>query len=71
MNNNIMGLITGGNPQAMVQNLIRQNPQLSALMNQMQQSGMSPKDFVMQYAKQNNMDINPLMNMLKQRGMKF
>lgn len=73
MNNigNLMGMINGGNPEQIAQNMIRQNPQLNAVFNQMQQSGLSAKDFTMQFAKQNNIDIQPLMNMLKQRGLKF
>lgn len=73
MNNigNLMGMINGGNPEQIAQNMIRQNPQLNAIFNQMQQSGLSAKDFTMQFAKQNNIDIQPLMNMLKQRGLKF
>lgn len=73
MNNfgNLMGMINGGNPEQIAQNMIRQNPQLNAIFNQMQQSGLSAKDFTMQLAKQNNIDIQPLMNMLKQRGLKF
>lgn len=68
---NLMGMINGGNPEQIAQNMIRQNPQLNAIFNQMQQSGLSAKDFTMQFAKQNNIDIQPLMNMLKQRGLKF
>ena len=60
--NNIINMITqimmnGQNPNQIVQQMLQQNPQAQVLFNQMQQSGMSPKDFVLQYAKQNNIDI--------------
>ena len=50
--------------------LIKQNPQAQILFNQMQQSGMSVKDFTMQYAKNNGIDIQPLINMMSQKGIK-
>lgn len=67
--NLLMGLLSGGNnPEQMVQSLAQQNPQMNAVLQQVQQSGMSMKDFTMQYAKQNNINIQPLINMMSQRG---
>ena len=63
-------LSSGGNLQQIVQNVARQNPQFNALLNQQKQSGMSMEQFVRQYAKQNNVDINPMVNMLRKNGMK-
>lgn len=75
MNGNPMQVLTQmmtmGNPQIVIQNMINQNPQARVLFNQMQQSGMSSKDFVLQYARQNNIDINPMIQMLSQRGIKL
>lgn len=51
--------------------LIQQNPQAQILFNQMRQSGMSPRDFTIQYARQNNIDLQPILNALAQRGVKF
>lgn len=51
--------------------LIKQNPQAQILFNQMQQSGMSIKDFTMQYARQNNINLEQIINVLSQRGIKF
>ena len=48
----------GNNPQQIAQMIISQNPNLQAVLNHMQQSGMNPLQFAMQYAKQNNMNIN-------------
>lgn len=67
--NLLMGLISGGNnPEQMVQSLAQQNPNMNAVLQQVQQSGMSMKDFTLQYAKQNNINIQPLINMMSQRG---
>ena len=63
-------LSMGNNPQQIAQALFQQNPQLQVIANQMQQSGMSPMNFVMQYARQQNIDPNMIQNMYQQmRGM--
>ena len=70
--NKIMNFIANGqNPNQLLQQMVQQNPQAQILFNQMQQSGMSMKDFTMQFAKQNNVNIQPILNMLSQRGIKF
>lgn len=51
--------------------MVSNNPQAQAIFNQMRQSGMSPKQFVMQYAKQNNINIQPYLNMMKNKGIKL
>lgn len=72
MNNNILQmLMSGQNPQMVMQNIIRQNPQAQVVLNQMQQSEMTPQQFVMQLAKQNNVNLGPMINMLRQRGYKI
>lgn len=76
MNNNIansiLQIITNGqNPNQVLQQMISQNPQAQILFNQMQQSGMSIRDFTLQFAKQNNINIQPILNNLYQRGIKF
>ena len=48
----------GGNPQQIEQILFAQNPQLQILSNQIKNSGLSPIQFAMQYARQNNIPIN-------------
>lgn len=60
----------GGNPQQMVQSLIQKNPQFNALLNQQKQSGMTMEQFVRQYAQQKGIDINPMLDMVKKRGMR-
>lgn len=70
--NTILQIITNGqNPNQVLQNMINQNPQAQILMNQMQQSGLSIKDFTLQYAKQNNINIQPILQTLNQRGIKL
>ena len=61
-------LAMGNNPQQVEQMVFNQYPQLRVLANQMKQSGMTPVEFAMQYAKQNNMPIqeNYLLNMCQQ-----
>lgn len=69
--NSLMALINGvNNPKQMVEGMIKNNPQMNAVFQQVQQSGMSMKDFTMQYAKNNGIDIQPLLNMMSQKGIK-
>lgn len=74
MNNNLMMLMQmlqgGKNPEVLVQNMIKSNPQLNGIVQQAQKSG-DVKKFVMQYAKQRNIDIGPLMDMVNNRGIKM
>lgn len=74
--NNIVDLImrimtNGQNPNQVVEQLISKNPQAQALFNQMKQNNMSIKDFTLQYAKQNNINIETILNSLSQRGIKL
>lgn len=73
MNNNIINFIlqSAGNPQQVIQQMINQNPQAKILMNQMQQSGMSMRDFTLQYARQNNINLQPILQQLNQYGIKL
>lgn len=67
----IQMLSNGQNPNQLVQQMISQNPQAQILFNQMQQSGMSMRDFTMQYARQNNINLQPILAMLSQRGIRL
>lgn len=73
MNNNIINFIlqSAGNPQQVLQQMINNNPQAKILMNQMQQSGMSVRDFTLQYARQNNINLQPILQQLNQYGIKL
>lgn len=75
MNNNqnpmnfLMNLMSmGNNPQQIINNVINQNPQMQVAINQMKSSGMSTKDYVLQYARQNNINIQPIIQMMNSRG---
>jgi hypothetical protein len=75
MNNNPVNIFQqflsmGPNPQMIQQALFQQNPQMQVIYNQMMQSGLPPIQFVMQYAKQNNINPDMINNMYNQmRGM--
>lgn len=58
----------GKDPKQIEQMIYKQNPQLLALSNQMKESGLTPIQFAMQLAKQNNMPIqeNALLSMCQQ-----
>lgn len=69
--NNLMQLLNMGvNPQQIVQNAIARNPQLQQTFSQIRGSNMSTKDLVLQIAQQRGIDINPMIQMLQQRGFK-
>ena len=75
-NNNVLNtffqyMTMGNNPQMIIQNMIRQNPNIQGVLTQMQNSGLSPRDYVMQYARQCNIDLQPMINVLAQNGMKL
>lgn len=68
----ILQMMMGGqNPQQIMQSVVQQNPQIQVLLNQAQQSGMTPQQYAMQYAKQNNINIQPLINIFAQRGIRL
>ena len=58
----------GKDPKQIEQMIYKQNPQMLALANQMKESGLSPIQFAMQLAKQNNIPIqeNALLSMCQQ-----
>ncbi len=53
---------TGGNPQQFMMNVLNQNPQAKAMFQMAQKSGYM-EQFVRQYAQQNNIDIQPMIDM--------
>ena len=67
MNNQVLNqfmkmLQMGNNPQQFMTNMLCQNPQAMAMFKQAQKSG-NMEQFVKSYAKQNNIDIQPLIQM--------
>ena len=76
MNNNVINefmkmINAGGNPQAVARQLFDTNQEAKVLLQQMQNmaGGMSPKDFAMQFAKQNGIDTQLLMETAKKFGL--
>lgn len=62
---------SGNNPEVLINNLAKNNPQFQAILNQKAQSGMSWKDFTIQIARQNNIDLTPYIQGLQQKGIKM
>lgn len=76
MNNNptqfLMQLMrVGSNPNQILNSLMMQNPQMQTILEQVKQSGMSAKDFTIQYAQKNNIDLNGIVQMLSNYGIKL
>ena len=70
--NSIMQLMQmGQSPEILIQNMVRQNPQLQVMFNQQQQSGMDWKAFAMQLARQQNVDITPVLQSFQQKGIRL
>ena len=67
----IQMLFQGGNPQQMMQSMMQQNPQMRAIFNQQKQSGMTMEQYARQYAKQNGINIDQMLQTLRQKGVKF
>lgn len=61
----------GQNPSQIIQQMLKQHPEINGILNQAKQSKMSPQEFAMQYAKQNNIDLNPLINLFNQFGIRL
>lgn len=62
----IKTLLNSSNPSELVQNLISQNPQLQNVMQLMQSSGRTPKEFFYQYAQQKGINPDEFINSLLQ-----
>lgn len=70
--NTFMGIVSSGkNPEMILNNMIKQNPERNIIMNQYQQSGLNPENFFVQYFKQMGVDLSPLINTVKQSNIKF
>lgn len=53
------------NPEILIQQLERQNPQAAQMLNQMRQNGQSPKDVVMGILKSQGINPEDIMKQLK------
>ena len=62
----MMNLFKGtNNPQQLLINLAKQNPQIQNVMNLVQNSGKSPKDLFYQMAQQKGINPDDVLNALK------
>lgn len=61
-------LSMGNNPQQIMQAIIQNNPQMNIVLNQIQQSGLTMDQFIMQMARQRGipMDANSLGQIMNQ-----
>ena len=76
MNNNVLNVLNqliglGNSPQQIISNALMQNPSYNMVFNQVKTSGLSMRDYVIQYARQNGIDLQPMINMLNQKGIKL
>lgn len=54
-------LTMGNDPNALQQMILQSNPQLRIIANQMKQSNMNPKQYIVQMAKQYNIPVTEQM----------
>jgi len=58
----IQELLKNSNPNSIVQTLLNNNPKMKNIMQLMNSSGMTPKQFFYQYAQQNGIDPEQFLN---------
>ena len=64
--NSFKTLLKSSNPEELVKNLISQNPQMNNVLQLMQNSGKTPKEFFYNYAKQQGVNPDEFINSLTQ-----
>ena len=65
-NNDLLkSIFNSSNPKELLNSLISSNPQAKNVMNLLQSSGMTPKQFFYNYAQQNGIDPDQFINSLK------
>ena len=63
---NMMNMFkNASNPQALLQSMVQQNPQMREVMNIIQQNGGDPKTAFYNLAKQKGINPDEIINMLK------
>ena len=72
INTLMMLLNNGNNPEEIVKTMSKNNPGLAQLLQvyEAQAKGMSPRDFVLQIAKQNGIDPSLLLQTARKFGLK-
>jgi len=61
---NLKSLLNSSNPSELIQNMIKSNPKMQSVMQLLNTSGMSPKQFFYQYAQQNGVNPDQFINSL-------
>ena len=64
--NSLKSLLKSSNPNELIQNLISQNPKMKNIMQLMQNSGKTPKEFFYQFAQQKGINPEDFVNSLLQ-----
>lgn len=61
----------GGSPQQIAQQMLMNNPQARQIFQQMENmaNGLSPKEFAIQYAKQNGVNPDQVLQVAKRFGL--
>ena len=70
--NNFMAMArSGGNPNEIAKNMIMNNPEFRQIAEQMKNmsNGLSPREFALQYAKQNGVSEADVLKVAKQFGL--
>lgn len=71
--NNVLQMMNGGmNPQMIMDRMLQNNPQAKQFLEQMknQSNGRSPKEMALQYARQQGISDQQLMEMANKMGLK-
>ena len=70
--NTFMAMMSGGQkPQQIAQQMLMNDPQAREIFQQMQNmaNGLSPRDFAIQYAKQNGVNPDQVLQMARRFGL--
>ena len=63
--NSLKALMNSSDPQSFIQNMIKNNPQAQNLMQVFNSSGLTPKQFFYNYARQKGIDPEQFLQNLK------
>ena len=66
-NNLLQKFLSSSNPEQIIQNMISNNPKMNNVMQLMQTSRMSPKQFFYYYAQQNGVDPDQFINSMQEQ----
>lgn len=64
-------MASGQKPEQVLQEMMMQNPNAQGMLNQIRNSGMNPKQFVEQLARQQGVDLNQLYQFAQKNGIRL